>query len=252
MSVQLMHLSTFQSLFRGSQSAYGRHVYAEVKEGEKEQGASDTITDKIPTELVYKAHLEGQTGLGIVPINESNKCKFTVLDVDIYDRSLLAYVKAIEDNNFPIVPFYSKSKGLHLYTFYKEAIPAKEAVALATEAARVLGISLLVKQVKNDTLEIFPKQTILKAGQSGTWINLPYFNGDKSVQQVVKQDGTTLKLSEGLTYATSKMTTVLEFKELLKTLPYSDAPPCIQTMLMLNGQVRTMDATTSCFPVVCI
>ena len=235
MSVPMMHLSTFQSLFKGHQSAYGQHIYAKTDKGEKEQGTNKTVTGKLLTELLYKAHLEGKTGLGIVPINEDSKCRFTVLDVDIYDRNLMPYILAIEQSNLPIVPFYSKSKGLHLYTFYKEFIGAKEAVRLATEAARALGISLLVKQVKNETLEIFPKQLKLQAGQTGNWINLPYFNGDSSVQKVVKADGTTLELSEGLTYAVSKITTVSSFTDTLKALPYGDAPPCIQTMLMLNG-----------------
>ena len=154
-----MQLNSFQDLFVGNKHNYGQHVYADSKDGEKEQGRNQTITDKLVTIQQYNNHLEGKVGLGLIPINEESKCKFAVIDVDIYNKSLKSYLAAIERHNLPLVPFYSKSGGLHIYIFFKQFVKASEAVKRINKLARILGITLLVKKEKNEALEIFPKQT---------------------------------------------------------------------------------------------
>ena len=81
-------LNDFQRLFSGSMHNYGQHTYATTKQGQKEKGSNKTVKDKLLTIDNYRSHLNGEIGLGVIPINEENKCKFSVIDVDIYNTDL--------------------------------------------------------------------------------------------------------------------------------------------------------------------
>lgn len=234
MAISNLHLNTFKDLFTGNDQNYGQHVYKFSEKGEKEKGENRTVKNQLVTMANYKAHLEGKTGLGIIPINTDNKCKFVVIDVDVYNRDLQPYVAAIERYNLPMVPFYSKSGGLHIFIFFKQFIKVKDATKQALRAARLLSLTLLVKQVKNENVEIFPKQMKLDPNSVGNWINLPYFNAKDTKQKIFRANGETMGLDDALKYIQTKITTLTELKEALDELPYGDAPPCIQTLMILR------------------
>ena len=233
MGLSDLQLNTFKDLFSGNKHNYGQHVYAFAEKGEKEKGGNHTVTNKLLTLAQYRAHLDGKKGLGIVPITSDNKCKFAVIDIDVYNQDFSPYVRAIERLNMPIVPFLSKSGGFHLYVFFKTFVKAKDAVAKLKQLSRILGITLFVKQHKNEAVEIFPKQLKLAEGQAGSWLNLPYFNGDESTQTVLK-NGEPLALNDALTHIKTKLTSIEELDELIADLPFGDAPPCLQTLYILN------------------
>ena len=75
----------FQDIFCGNTQAFGQHQPDTeiVKEGEKSRGKSWTVREPLSLKH-YKSHLEGKTGLGIVPLNENN-VKFVVIDIDNYN-----------------------------------------------------------------------------------------------------------------------------------------------------------------------
>lgn len=233
MAISELNLNYFKDLFVGNIHNYGQHTYSYADEGEKERGGNRTVTNKLVTLKEYRSHLNGKIGLGIVPVNEEGKCKFGVIDIDIYNHDFTPYLEAIERYNFPIVSFSSKSGGFHLYVFFKQFVKAKDAIKRLKSISRILGIALFVKQYKNEPLEIFPKQIKLKEGQAGTWINLPYFN-ETDTKQYVISDGGSLNLTEALIHIKKKLTSIEEIDELLGDLPFSDAPPCLQTLSMLN------------------
>lgn len=228
-----LQLNHFFDLFTGNTKNYGQHTYNFSDKGNKEKGGNKTVTNKLLTIQQYKDHLNGKVGLGVIPITEDGKCRFAVIDVDVYDKSFDVYIDAIERFNFPLVPFYSKSGGLHIYVFFNQAVKAKAAVDVVRKVARVIGISLFVKQHKNEALEIFPKQTKLNPGQTGNWINLPYFNAKDTKQGMIK-DGKMLELNEALVEIQKRTTSLTELEDLLNDLPYGDAPPCLQTLNILN------------------
>ena len=235
MSIPELQLANFQSLFTGNTKNYGQHTYQFTnKEGEKEEGISKTIKDKLVTKTQYQLHLEGKQGLGIIPINEHNKCSFAVLDIDVYDVDLNIYIKAIERNNFPLVPFRSKSGGLHIYLFLKQAIDCVKAIELIKNMAGYLALDLLVKRKSNKMIEIFPKQTRLNDNSIGSWINLPYFNSDKTKQYAIK-NGQSLTLEQAIMYAKEKRTTYADTSTFIKELIYQDAPPCLQSIALLDA-----------------
>lgn len=235
MSIPQLELANFQALFTGNTKNYGQHTYNfNNKQGEKEEGISKTIKDTLITKKQYELHLEGKQGLGIIPINEQNKCSFAVLDIDIYDVDLSIYIKAIEQNNFPLVPFTSKSGGLHIYIFFKTPVLCSNAIEVLKEMAGYLALDLLVKRKSNKLIEIFPKQTKLSDNGVGSWINLPYFKANNTKQYAIK-DGQKLTLEQAIMHAKEKRTTYNDVKKFLKELVYQDAPPCLQTITLLDA-----------------
>ncbi|NIU83363.1 MAG: hypothetical protein GWN64_07750 [Candidatus Thorarchaeota archaeon] len=217
----ITELDYFKKFFSGNTSAYGRHIYSSKKKGgQKREGQSFTIKEPL-TDAQYIAHLEGKEGLGVIPINANNKCRFFVLDVDDY-TGREDIIQKIYDNAFPIVPFRSKSDGLHLYCFLDKLEPADKAIKIAKAFIPILGLA--------NTTEIFPKQFNLKEGQIGNWINIPYYGGHNSRQAMVAKDNKLIAFSEAM-YLIDKAKQRLELLEnFLGNTELCDAPPCLQSI----------------------
>jgi hypothetical protein len=226
-------VADFMSIFRGSDHNYGQHVYGKAEIGAKVEGRSKTVKDKLLTVEQYKAHLNGKVGLGIIPIDKDNKTQFCVIDVDLYADDLSQYITAIERGRFPLVPFRSKSGGLHLYMFLKQAAAARRAVELMRQLSSLLSIDALVKQKHNKMVEVFPKQYKLDSGNVGSWINLPYFNAEKTNQYAIRE-GKPLSLADALVYVKEQRRTVGEVQSFIDDQPFSDGPPCLQAISTLD------------------
>ena len=137
-------LNAYRQLFSGNTSFYGVHKYRASKPGEKEEGDSWT-EDKNVTEKQYKDHLNGIQGLGICPIREDSTCAFGAIDVDVYNDSTFIelIVNIIYKWKLPLLPFRSKSGGLHLYLFI-EADPANMKLPSGSETIRLLSRCLIL------------------------------------------------------------------------------------------------------------
>ena len=232
MPIQQLQLADFMSFFKGNIHNYGLHVYKYI-ENKKESGTNATVKNKLLTEIQYQDHLEGRKGLGIIPINEKNKSCFGVIDVDLYNTDLTDYLMAIEKNNFPLVPFKSKSGGLHIYLFLKNFVDARVVIGLLTKMISYLSLDILIKEKLNKITEIFPKQFKLEKNSIGSWINLPYYDSDKTKQYAIKNSG-ALSLENALVYIKTKQVTVEDVKIFLSDLPFQDAPPCLQALYILD------------------
>ena len=236
MPINALAIDNFYKLFTGSKEAYGIHDYNFSSDGKKEDGTNRTVKKQVRLDH-YTGHLEGKRGLGIIPITQGNKCKFVVIDIDIYDREedLQMFMTTIEDHKFPIVPFRSKSGGLHLYVFFKDLTIVKQAVEAVQLMIAVLSLDIYYKRVESRMVEVFPKQKKVSEvnREFGSWINLPYFNALDTKQGVVYR-GEMLELNKGLAYAASRKTDVDSIRAFVDNLPFSDAPPCLQTMYLLN------------------
>lgn len=233
MSITQYHIQEFMEYFSGSQHKYGKHIYdAEIEEG-KRKGKSWTVTDKLLTIEEYSKHLKGEEGLGIIPIDENNKCKFTVIDIDLYDINYNIYLRAIDKQRFPLIPFKSKSGGIHLYMFFKEYVKATSAIEIMRKLSFLLAVDILVKQRENRVVEIFPKQTKIQKGDIGSWINIPYYNAQEPFTYAIKGDK-KLNFNEALMHIKEKTVSLQEAETFVDDLPYHDAPPCLQTIHLLN------------------
>lgn len=231
----------FRKLFCGNMDAYGQFVEDKDQPEIKHKGRATTVTGMV-TEKIYRDHLEGKTGLGICPINKEGLCTFTAIDIDDYDKDKTKqYLRIIDEYDFPIFPFLSKSGGLHLYTFYAEPIPASKAINNAKKMRIMLGLP-------KDT-EIFPKQTKLSAGSKGNWINIPYFGGDNTSRKMLDGEGnpyTSMDVAIGLCWEGRK--TEASFDSWFESTPLFDAPPCLQT-IYLTGD--TSDRNNYLFSLCC-
>lgn len=237
-------IAEFMRYFTGSPYGYGVHIYeGEPDERGKIAGKSWTVSPSDSTGMVtkslYEAHLEGSRGLGIIPVTREGKCKFTVIDVDIYKQDLSLFLNAIERMCLPFIPFMSKSGGLHLYTFFKDFVDTKDALDFTRRLGTILTLDSYVRKHNNGMLEVFPKQTRLLDDQKGSWINLPYYKA-LDTKQYAMQKGRPLSVDEAILLIPQKAIDpeILQPKELahfFETLPFADAPPCLQSIYMLDA-----------------
>lgn len=224
MAFSLLTLNEFTSLFSGNNNAHGVHEPTNtVEENGKKAGRSYTKKECVEEEH-YMAHLEGKIGLGIIPIKENNLCSFSVIDVDIYDKNLTRLVQKIYSNGIPVFPFRSKSGGLHLYTFYEQPVKAKDCISWMTSIRIALSLG--------NTTEIFPKQSILNAEGIGSWINLPYFNEEKTERYLIGPNGEKTALDEATYVCRNGAQTKESMISIIDALPLSDAPPCLQAIYL--------------------
>jgi hypothetical protein len=220
----------FSALFSGLSRAYGIYQVTEkVKDGQKQQGHALTVRQPLRPEQWTK-HLDGTTGLGIIPINEENYCWFGAIDIDVYTLSHEECDKQVTALELPLCVCRSKSGGIHLFLFTSEPIPAKLMRDKLTDLAILLGYN-------PRKTEIFPKQIALVQGGSdiGNWINLPYFGGDKTTRYCV-HDGRSLNLQEFLAFAETRRVSAKELEGYLtESTDFPDGPPCLQTIDRRGG-----------------
>ena len=227
-------LAEYKSLFSGNTSFHGVHQYRKAKtKGKKAEGKSWTADGPL-TETQYKQHLDGVRGLGVSPLREDSTCAFGAIDVDIYDNDAYCFsiVRALYKWDLPVLPFRSKSGGLHLYLFFEgDATTSK--LPTGTETIRLLTrITQIISSKKN---EIFPKQAIHQSGKQGNWINLPYFNTDNSQQFLIDRSNNRVSFDDAIKVILNKRASMAKVLNDLEALPFSDGPPCLQTITIGGG-----------------
>ena len=227
MSIPLIFLEDFKILFHGNTNGKGNttNIGKKVTEAGKLEADSWVIRAAI-TDNDYTQHLEGIQGLGISPINTKNKCVFGVIDVDQYQGDVTRYLSIIRKFELPLLPFYSKSGGLHLYVFFSVETPATDVIDLLHVFRQLLGLS-------KDT-EIFPKQRTITSDGVGNWINLPYFAADdfNNKRKLIAPDNSLVPLDLALDICKDSRKTIEDFNVFIANLPLSDAPPCLQCLYM--------------------
>ena len=223
MSVSMIMLHDFMTLFRGNETTRGVFLPSgTADENGKEQGSAFTERSLL-TEEDYLQHLEGKKGLGIVPIREDAKCYFGVIDLD--DVATTPLIPPIlRRYGYPLIPFRSKSGGLHLYAFFREPTAARKVIDVLNTYRRTLG---LPKQT-----EIFPKQAKLENNAMGNWINLPYYKSASTTRYLIGEDGTALTLEEAINYCAARTLLTDDLEKHLASLPINDGPPCIQAIYL--------------------
>ncbi len=215
----------FMERFRGLMRAYGVYQVLPSKDQRgKVSGQAKTLKGQVTPDL-WKNHLAGKTGLGIVPVNDEGRSWFGAIDVDSYDLNIENLEGRIKKMGLPLVPCRTKSGGAHLYLFFKEPTPASFVRDKLMEWSIVLGYS---------RVEIFPKQSEI-AGEDdiGSWINMPYFNGDRTTRYAV-HEGKSLLAVEFLDFADRAATTEDQVKKIKVKEDENliGAPPCLQHLAL--------------------
>ena len=233
----IKNIEKLMTLFKGSSKAHG--VYTEMVEQDplkkKVKGKAFTLSAP-PTLKKWIQHVEGQCGLGIIPINEENRCWWGVLDID-GEVNHIQLQERIQALNLPIVECLSKSRSAHCFLFLEQSVSAESIRSILEEVASKLGFA---------GCEIFPKQNTLniEKGDLGNWLNMPYYKNTR--RGVVLENGQLkeLTLEEFLDYAYSKRLTEEQWNEFIGKLQKNiedldsvleGAPPCIQYILKTQG-----------------
>ncbi len=216
-------------VFKGLERAHGRFVITGKREDDgKLEGRANTIRGPIAVEH-WEEHLQGEMGVGVVPIMDDGNVYWGAIDIDVYPLDFNKINEKIDQHNLPLIVCRTKSGGAHLFIFGKEPLPA------AVIRAKLMSYAALIGYPK---VEIFPKQVRL-AGKNdvGNWLNMPYFGCMGKTERYAIHKGKELSIQEFIALAKEKALSAEDLKTLnVKTegVDFADGPPCLQT-LAANG-----------------
>ena len=215
----------FFRIFPGLNRAYGQFFITERK-GPKLDGYGKTVRESYDAKL-WKEHLDGKTGLGVIPIDENNQCKWACLDVDDYSVDIEKISKQFVKKN--LIVCRSKSGGAHIFIFTKKPVSASSMINKLKDIVKKFGF------VKYD---LRPQQTqLLNKEDVGSWLNMPYFGGEQSDRYAI-YDGEVLTPEHFIKWVDKFAVDTLEEINLgfIEKLNKSNeilpgGPPCLQELL---------------------
>lgn len=218
----------FALLFKGKTNTYVRNELPKEKPqpGQKIKTKITNNEGTVDKDLLMK-HLNGDFGVGVCPVNAEGKCWFGVLDIDFYQSKIKRVLHFIKEYQLPLLPFRSKSGGLHVYLFLSKGVSAKTMRETLNQIVYYFSLDMLYGKAK---VEVFPKQE--KAEGFGSSVTLPYFNAEHPYTYLLDLDGNPVPFKEALDYIQKHISSIDAVKEALEHLPYNDAPPCIQRILI--------------------
>ena len=227
MSAITSRIEYFRNIFNGLERAHGvTFVDKKGVDGEKIKGKSFVKREPV-TEDMWLKHLQGtEPSLGIIPINDDNKCIWGCIDIDSYagfdHQKLINKIKLL---NLPLIVFRSKSGGAHVFCFTTVPVTAKLMRDKLLSVSAVLGYG---------GSEVFPKQVELKSEEdTGNFLNLPYFNGDDTTRYAFQENGEAASMQSFYdSYERNRLTPEqLERLEIKRPQSeFSDGPPCIESL----------------------
>ena len=224
-----MKTEKFKNIFEGLKIAYGQYQKGERSEnGSKQQGKAFIVRKNVSDDL-WENHLQGKgPALGIIPIREDNACRWGCIDIDSYNFNHSGLIQSIRNLNFPLIVCRSKSGGAHVFLFTKEFISAALMQNTLKKISKVLGY---------EGSEIFPKQTeiLVERGDTGNFLNLPYYNGTKGLRYAINDSGSSCTLEEFYelydVYAcTEAQVKEIKIEEKKIEEAFPSGPPCLNKL----------------------
>lgn len=223
----------FEALYRGLQRAHGQYTLTgadEAKKG-KQGGRASTVYEAATVEK-WESHLSGERGLGIVPIDENNQCRWGAVDIDEYREGLLTEIEAkTRELKFPVICLRTKSGGIHVTAFLTEPVDARIVRSKMQEIGAALGYA---------GVEIYPKQVALASERDcGNWLNMPYFEAANTTRFAI-YNGKPLDAKQFLRFAEKIRCTPEQFIAISAPTQgdyFTDGPPCLQTLSTIRVTV---------------
>jgi len=209
--------------FEGSKVAHGTTTVGKMNRSGKAEADSRIVREPL-SEQIMQGHIDGKQGIGAIPINDENQCKWGALDIDIYDLDHNKLQASIKKLGLPLLHCRSKSGGAHLYLFLDEYEPANVVREYLSEMSVALGHS---------GCEIFPKQDKILAdrGDVGNFINLPYFNAELPQRYCFNENVEAVDLDVFLDMIDKRITPLSSLEKLRtkkQRKQFYDGPPCLQ------------------------
>ena len=189
--------------FTGFSTAHGQTEVSQERTAGKQKAKSFIVRNPLTLQLI-EGHINGKKGVGAIPINEENKCRFGALDIDEYPLEHNKLIDKLEELKVPCIVCRSKSGGAHIFFFFKEWMNAGDFRDKAAEISSALG---------HGRCEIFPKQEqiLVERGDVGNFINLPYFDSEQTLRYaIIRREGT---------YVEASLSEFIEEIQKVKTLP---------------------------------
>jgi hypothetical protein len=217
----------FAAIFDGLKQAYGTYRIDRTQSNGKNVGKAAVIQQP-RTAGLWQDHLAGRgAGIGIIPINENNDCKWGCIDIDQYPLDHKALIERIRKLNLPLVVCRSKSGGAHMFLFTSDWISARDMQKALNQISAAMGYG---------GSEVFPKQVrlFLERGDVGNFLNLPYFDAEGGLRYAFNDDGTAATLEEFFALydrfvQTPEQVQALTIEEKPDEL-IPEGPPCLQTL----------------------
>lgn len=204
-----LKVALFRSLFRGRidvyplrwENAQGKSGYSpacanewrsgicgkpRIKCGECDQRMLLPVTDQV----VYD-HLAGRRTIGVYPLLADDTCWFLAVDFDEADwrADTHAFMQSCKELGVPAAVEISRSgEGGHVWIFFAEALPAREARKLG--AALISYTCTRIRQLSLSSYDrFFPNQDKLPKGGFGNLIALP-------LQKTIREKGRSVFVNE--------------------------------------------------------
>ena len=174
-------IDEFIKIFEGLDRAYGQFKKNDSRISVKVEG-KPWVEHKSPKRSLWENHLKGiGVSLGIFPLTDEGTCKWGAIDIDVDNLDYEELLRKIRELKLPLIMFRSKSGRAHVYLFMKNFTSAEEVRLVMRKFASKLGLA--------DKLDrIYPMQTELSEKETGSWLNLPYFNHEEGSRYAYKDD----------------------------------------------------------------
>ena len=182
-------IDRFIKIFEGLDRAYGQFKRNESRISVKVEG-KPWVEHKPLQRQLWENHLMGiGVSLGVFPLTDKGTCKWGAIDIDIDGLDYEELLKKIRELKLPLIMFRSKSGRAHVYLFMKDFTSAEEIRLVMRKFASRLGLA--------DKLDrIYPMQTELGKKDTGSWLNLPYFNHEEGSRYAYKDDFDAASIEE--------------------------------------------------------
>jgi hypothetical protein len=206
-------VNQFSDLFLTDQPACG-HRYPATGDA-PERNATE---GHAPAEADYAQHLAGRRGLGLVLVWRDGRCRAGCVDIDCHHADgtavdLAALAGLVKALGLPFIICRSKSGGAHLWIFIREpGVTARVLRRYLTYLGEVIGLR---------PFEVFPKQDAvdLAKDERGSWVNLPYFGGERTTTYALDDKGGPLTLAGFVAAAGVARVTATEIEKCASALP---------------------------------
>lgn len=86
----------------GAKAAHGTTIVGRTNRNGKAEGKSKIVREPLTEELV-QGHIDGDHGVGAIPINEESMCKWGALDIDVYDLDHKTLQNKIQKLELPLL-----------------------------------------------------------------------------------------------------------------------------------------------------
>ena len=238
-----MNASRFLDIFDCQRENY----YTFVEEGKRErdsktEGKYDRYEETVTVDVIEK-HLNGIISVGLIPTRRDGTCSWGVIDVDgaIYHKDPVPVLKKIREKGYPLVPYRSKTSGLHLYLHIKGSVSAAEMRKKIHALAADLGFGgTLADKFPNEDAITKDKNGKYKVGKC---VNMPYQGTTKGycTRYCLTDDGKAISINDFFDHVEKfritpkqfdNLTIQTENKEQNGPEPeWNEYPPCTQAFI---------------------